>query len=356
MMHQDVKTAGAQAPGGLADLWADVSPLLTKADIAFGNLETPVAPRTGKPGAPYQFNAPAELPDALKASGFTLLSTANNHAFDQGQKGVAETLERLETAGLLAVGSGATRAQAEAPRILEVKGMRIAILGFTDVFNANLDGKADRPWVRPLDPEAAVQAVRAVRPQVDAVIVSIHWGAENIHTPLARQKALAARLGEAGADLILGHHPHVLQPVELVGRTVVAYSLGNFIANQDRMYRPDLFPVAAGDCRDGAAFRCRFVKLRMADGTERVKVENVACVPLWTENNWREVRTGKARGREIRVIDVNAAFVAAEKELERLLTSTPVDKGRVVEQQERLRMLFLRRQRVASILGEGFTE
>ncbi|NTV74224.1 MAG: CapA family protein, partial [Holophaga sp.] len=88
LMHQDVKISAAQA-GSLTELWKEVTPLFKQADIAFANLETPIAPMTGRPGRPFQFNAPEDLPAALKASGLTIVSTANNHAFDQGSRGLA---------------------------------------------------------------------------------------------------------------------------------------------------------------------------------------------------------------------------------------------------------------------------
>ncbi|HEX9010763.1 MAG TPA: CapA family protein, partial [Holophagaceae bacterium] len=159
MMHQDVKLAEAQDGGGFPALWADLVPLFKDADLAFGNLETPVAPASGRPGRPFQFNAPASLPPALRASGFTILSTANNHAFDQGRKGVAETLDRLRQADLVALGSGEDRSRAEATQILERNGLKVAFLGFTDIFNLDLDRKATEPWVRPLDLEPALAAV-----------------------------------------------------------------------------------------------------------------------------------------------------------------------------------------------------
>ena len=358
LMHQDVKTSASQAPGGLADLWQDVTPFFRKADLAFANLETPVAPVTGRPGRPFQFNAPADLPAALKASGLTLVATANNHAYDQGPKGVTETLARLKEAGLGAIGSGADRATAEAPTVLIVKGLRIAFLGFTDIFNLNLNLKADRPWVRSLDPAAACQAVRDARAQADAVVVSIHWGAEYLHVPLARQKVIAQQLADAGADLILGHHPHVLQPVAILEsgtrKTVVAYSMGNFISNQDRVYRADLFPVAGGDSRDGVLLQCRFVKLLMPDGSTQVRVENVLCEPLWTRNNWREHAAGTTRLREIRVVPLSRSLAEAEAALDRLLEAPAPDKARILEQQEYLRTLYLRRDRAGEILGAAF--
>ena len=198
LMHEDVKTAASQDPGGFPALWADLVPLFQGADLAFGNLETPVAPTMGRPGVPFQFNAPATLPAALRASGFTVLATANNHAFDQGAKGVRETLQRLRAERLVALGSGEDRAQAEATQILERQGIRVAFLGFTDLFNLDLNQRATEPWVRPLDLEPALQAVREARGRAEVVVVSLHWGNEYQHLPTKRQRDLARAPVEIG--------------------------------------------------------------------------------------------------------------------------------------------------------------
>lgn len=363
LMHQDVKAAAAREQGGFPALWADLVPLFQGADLAFGNLETPVAPTTGRPGVPFQFNAPATLPAALRASGFTVLATANNHAFDQGPKGVRETLERLRVEGLVAIGSGTDQAQAETLQILERQGFKVAFLGFTDLFNIDLNRRATEPWVRPLDPEPALQAVRAARNQADLVVVSLHWGNEYQHLPTKRQRDIAQALVAAGCDVLLGHHPHVLQPVEWLeadGRKgLVAYSLGNFISNQDRMYKADQFPVAGGDNRDGAALKLRFERWHDGTGLDHARLAEATVEPLWTENNWGATATH----RQIRVIRVAAAEARVRAELDRL--SDPVDgpkslpdeaqrKNAILEKQEYLRILILRRRRVAEVVGEAF--
>jgi len=299
LMHQDVKRA-ARENGGFQALWGDLKPLFLEADLVFGNLETPIAPSTGLPGRPFVFNAPAELTDALKASGFAILSTANNHAYDQGSKGALETLERLEAAGLVGVGSGRDQTQAERLRILERKGTKIAFLAFTDLFNINLNQGGKGPWVRPLN-DSALDAVKAARFQADLVVVSVHWGVEYEHQPRPRQRDMAARLIGAGADLIIGHHPHVLQPLEWLEadgrRGAVAFSLGNFISNQDRKYEEPM-AVAAGDNRDGAALVAVFRK----EPQGPARLESVRAEPLWTENNWTAFASGQAARREIRVV------------------------------------------------------
>ena len=366
LMHQDVKEAGAEAKGGFPALWADLVPLFQGADLVFGNLETPVAPTSGRPGRPFQFNAPASLPAALRASGFTILSTANNHAFDQGRQGVVETLARLRQAKLTALGSGEDRPRAEAMQILERNGLKVAFLGFTDVFNLNLDRRATEPWVRPLDLEPALAAVREARSRADIVVVSIHWGNEYQHAPTKRQRDIARKLVAAGCDLVLGHHPHVLEPIELMNvdgrRALVAYSLGNFISNQDRMYRADLFPVAEGDDRDGAALEVTFERRRLADGSEAVVLAHAGYEPLWTENNWG---AGKGAPRQIRVIRVAAAEARARAELDRLedpaagpasVADPQARRAAILAEQEVLRTLILRRRRIAGILGQAFED
>lgn len=311
MMHQDVKRAAETF--GFEGLWSEVTPLLRAADLAFGNLETPVAPTVGRPGVPFVFNAPGELPAALKTAGWTLVSTANNHAYDQGPKGLRETLQRLDGAGLHHAGSGLTRAEAERTLWLERNGLKIALLAFTDIFNMDLNGQPEAPWVRALDLEQALPAIRSARAEADVVIASIHWGNEYQHQPSPRQREAAQALVGAGVDLIIGHHPHVLQPltwVEAEGRKgLVAYSLGNFISNQDRTWRPGQ-PVPAGDNRDGAMLQARFVKpvgapLQIQGGVE----------PLWTENSWgrpgpRVIRVRRVRPGAEGEPDVKAAMVA----------------------------------------------
>jgi len=262
----------------------------------------------------------------------------------------------------VAIGSGEDQAQAETLQIVERQGLRVAFLGFTDLFNIDLNRRATEPWVRPLDLEPALHAVREARRQADLVILSIHWGNEYQHLPTKRQRDLAKALIAAGCDVILGHHPHVLQPAELLEvegrRGLVAYSLGNFISNQDRMYRADLFPVAGGDNRDGAALKLRFERRRESDGLDHTVLAEVAVEPLWTENNW-----GVAARREIRVIRVAVAEARVRAELERLSDpqegpKAAPDEGErrkaILEKQEQLRTLILRRQRIAAIVGEAF--
>lgn len=335
LMHEDVKRSAAAAPRGFRSLWEAVEPLFRSADVVVGNLETPIAPRTGRPGAPFSFNAPAELARDLAGSGFHLLTVANNHAFDQGRKGLVETLEHVQGAGLGVLGGGLDQARAEAPVILERKGMRLAFLARTDLFNANLNGGPGDPHVAALDLDRTVQALRDVRSRADAVIVVLHWGNEYHLKPSPRQRQVAEALVAAGADAVVGHHPHVLQPLEplVVGerRGVVAYSLGNFISNQDRMYDPGQHPPAAGDNRDGGALVLTFRRERPE---APVRLDQARLEGLWTDNNWRAREAGQARQVVIRTVPVGAAGVQG------------------AEARAQAALLDLRRQRIQGVAGQ----
>lgn len=259
MVHQSVKyTARAQddrGPGGSSNnrgwnnLFEDVADVMHVADVSFANLETPlVEPNTSDPwflnsGAFPLFKAPPELADALKWSNFQVVSVANNHSLDQGEKGIASTLDAVRRAGLIPIGAGHTRELAEGPEILRVRGVNIGFLGATGFLNIPTSFDADEPQVAVLT-EASLPAfcrrVRELRSRVDLVVMSVHWGEEEMERPREREIRCARALCEAGVDVILGHHPHVLQPIEVHTaadgrRCLIAYSLGNFVTGNPKV-------------------------------------------------------------------------------------------------------------------------
>lgn len=151
-----------------------------------------------------------------------VLATANNHGYDQGPKGVTETLAHLEASGLVSVGSGPDQAQAEAPKILVRRGIRIAFLGCTDIFNNNLNREGKGPWIAELG-DRTIAAVRAARLQADVVTVSVHWGAHHQHQPSARQREMAQKLFESGAIRSWGITPMCCSPWNAVPATGAAW-------------------------------------------------------------------------------------------------------------------------------------
>lgn len=219
----------ALAPfAGLGSAWSD-------ADLAFANLECvlcgpSVAPRPFRKGAPI-LRSPPEVAACLARGGADVVSLANNHVFDLGRAGLAETLAHLDRAGLPHVGAGLDRDAALAPLVIERRGLTLGLLAYTFGTNHVPDGGAAAARLR----DEPVRHVRELRPRCDVLLVSLHWGDQFTSAIDASRVTLAHRLIDAGADALIGHHPHVLQAVEAYRGRPVFYSLGNFVWGlQDR--------------------------------------------------------------------------------------------------------------------------
>jgi poly-gamma-glutamate synthesis protein (capsule biosynthesis protein) len=368
LMHEAVKrsaeTHGAGAlDGGYTWLFSPVADLLSAPDITFANLETPVAPDAGTGSRAFVFNAPPAVLGALARAGVDLVSFANNHAFDQGRAGFEETLRRLDAARIRYVGAGPA-GRAQGPVLLEVNGLRLAFLGYAHFFNG--DGNACPPraagclQASELDRARAVEDVRAAAAISDAVIVSLHWGDEYQPQPREADVELAHRLADAGALVVLGHHPHVLQPVELYRRSdgktaVVAYSLGNFISNQSRNYVPELTPDPVAATRDGALLRVTLARRDYGRGVVEVEVAGTDFLPLWTENDTVEIdrKREPARRPAIRVVAVDRALAGVRAELARFPAEVPPERrAEWVRLRRRESMLAGRKAAIAAVLGE----
>lgn len=230
--------ATAENHDGWDALLAEIAPLASGADFAIVNLETPVAPKKNGHTAAKRFNAPVAMLDALAASGFDAVSMANNHAWDQGRDGLIETLEHVGGAGLLAAGAGPTCAAAQAPVERTLGGIRVAWFSTTRVANVHYNREPDTACVNEFDLDRLVGQVKHAKESgAEIVLMSAHWGVEYNHTPHRWERSLGRSLLEAGVDVIIGHHPHMLQPFEAIttedGRsTWVAWSLGNFLVGQ----------------------------------------------------------------------------------------------------------------------------
>jgi poly-gamma-glutamate synthesis protein (capsule biosynthesis protein) len=195
--------------------FAYLEPHLSSADLVLANLESPLSDSPPETESAYVLCAPPGNVQSLVDAGFDLLSIANNHIFDCGPQGMAETQATLSEAGLGFLGPGPE------PVYRTIHEVPLAFLAF----DATSDG---------FDIGSAVRAVRSARETSARVVVSIHWGEEYQSGPSAAQKEIARQLADAGAALIWGHHPHVLQPSVWLGegRTLVLYSLGNALFDQ----------------------------------------------------------------------------------------------------------------------------
>lgn len=243
MMHSPQVTAGKTSTGyDFRSFFQYIAPTLEKADLVFGNLETPLAgPQTGFTGYPM-FNAPDEYADALKASHFNVLTTANNHALDRREAGILRTIEQLNQRGISHTGTFQTAEARNQPLIIEKNNIKLGILAYTYGTNGMTTPAGRSYLVNRIDKQLMQQDIaKAKAAGVDLVVVAMHFGNEYQRKPSTYQKDNVDFLFSAGADIILGSHPHVVQPYEIrtipnadgtTRKGVVIYSLGNFISNQ----------------------------------------------------------------------------------------------------------------------------
>ncbi|MEI9813166.1 MAG: CapA family protein [Acidobacteriota bacterium] len=208
-----------------------IAPVFEAADIAFLNLESPFSNKGAIMQRGMIFKTEPEMIAGLALAGIDIVSTANNHSRDRGSYGVEFTLDYLAANGILAVGTGKTEEAAHAGAVLERNGTRFGFLAYTyDANNGNY--KDSDPRIAILDIDRMRTDVAAMKAKADVVLVSMHAGIEYQPTPNQQQKDFAHAAIDAGARVVIGHHPHVRQPSEEYGGGVIFYSLGNLIFDQ----------------------------------------------------------------------------------------------------------------------------
>ncbi len=285
MMHQ-AQIDAARRPDGTYDYkecFSALAPFISKADFAVVNLETPCS--GGRYSGYPCFNSPASYPEALKNAGFDLFLTANNHCLDRRDRGLTATLRCLDSLRITHTGTFVDNNEREksVPLIQEVNGFRIAFLNYTYGTNGirlTTDARVDY-----IDRDLICNDIANARLQgAELVCVCPHWGEEYRLLPEVSQKSLASQLLDCGADMIIGSHPHVIQPMEMRKRddgrkALVVYSLGNFISN-----------MKTRDTRGGAMVR---VHLRR-DSNGKALVDSAAyslvfTIPAEAGRNFRAV-------------------------------------------------------------------
>lgn len=249
MMHNTQISAGfnyQEKTYDFASFFTYVKPIFQASDLVIGNLETTLAGETAKYSGYPRFNAPEVLADDLKASGVDILTTANNHCLDRNFPGISATLDHLDQVGLLHTGTSRTQEEQEKILLTEVKGVKLAVLAYTYGTNNIKVEKGKEFAVNYIDEKKIISDIAKAKEQgAKLVIIALHCGQEYQSYPNSLQKQLSQALLEAGADIILGHHPHVLQPADILEvknedsceNKFVIYSLGNFISAQRGLER-----------------------------------------------------------------------------------------------------------------------
>ena len=222
---------------GVGSPWAGVKRYFDEADLVVANLECVISNRgTRWPSKLIHLRAPLAAAESLVAGGIDVVNVANNHSLDFGQDAFMDSLGRLDAQGIEHAGGGANAQAAREPAIVEENGLRIAFLGYVLPFSSRTtfntrewQATANRAGLSIGTPDAVRQDVNRVKEAVDLVVVMVHGGLEGRGRPSAAQRTFANAALDAGASLVLGHHPHVLQGYAKRGDKLIAFSLGNFV-------------------------------------------------------------------------------------------------------------------------------
>lgn len=216
---------------GFDAAWDGARDTFAEADLVMVNLECAATDGGTPQPKQFVFRCALEGLPAMRDAGVDVVTLANNHSGDYGIPGMVESRANVEAAGMEAVGVGEDEADAYAPRILEINGWRIAIIGFGGVVPVpEWTARGDRPG-QPTgyDPQRMAEAIEVAAEQADLVIATVHWGEEGSFEPRSEDRVKADAMIAAGADVIFGHHAHRLQPLEVVDDVPVFWNLGNFV-------------------------------------------------------------------------------------------------------------------------------
>lgn len=217
---------------GLDYPFALVAGYFQSKDIVFCNLECPISSIGNPLDKYYTFRADDKFLPVLKNAGFNVISLANNHTLDYGREALTETISNIKSIGSCQVGAGRSRLAASLPLLIRRNGIRFAFFASNQIGIQGIDKDTRRPssWDAPVD--EIIRMIKIVRPFVDFVVVSVHWGIEFSDVPLKRQIRDAHSIMDAGADILIGHHSHSIMGVEVYKGKYILYSLGNFLFDQ----------------------------------------------------------------------------------------------------------------------------
>lgn len=238
---QKVDSSTGAITYNFAKMFAPIAPLIARYDLAFYNQETILGGTELGLSSYPSFNSPQEFGDTMLSLGFNLISLANNHTLDKGERGVRAMLaywhtkeaESIARAMPIAIaGSYASQEDRDKPRIYEKNGITYALLAYTYGTNGIPIPKGKEYLVNVYTKDMLIRDVKALRDKVDLLLVSMHWGIEYDFAPSKEQREFAALLASLGVDIVIGNHPHVIQPIEKIGNTLVIYSHGNLISAQ----------------------------------------------------------------------------------------------------------------------------
>ncbi len=242
-------------------------------DLAFYNQETVIGGKNlGLSNYPC-FNSPDEIGLDMIDAGFNLVNLSTNHSKDKGIPGLKYSSafwQKQSKKGIYSVGSYVSEAERTKPKYAEKNGIKYALLGYATVTNGfTISDEDSHYWVL-YDKQKVKQDIERIKDKVDVIIVSMHWGTEYTHVPTEEEREIAKYLSSLGVDIVIGHHPHVIQPIEYVGNTLVIYSLGNFLSAQD------------GTMKRVGMMASLDINKNIKDGKTTITIDNVKGDLIWT--------------------------------------------------------------------------
>jgi len=278
-----------------------VQPLLLRTPVVLGNLEGPLAMRASRTERNFSYRVAPATALAMRRAGINVVTLANNHLVDCGRKGVLETLAAVESAGIIGIGAGRNKREAHRGAVVDASGLKLGLLGY--YWNRRCAATATAPGSAMDPPEELRDDIASLRPRVDRLVVTFHWGIPYEREPSGADRDKARLAIDLGADAVVGHHPHVVQPFEVHRGKPIFYSVGNFT-------------FGSGNSRgEGLVLAFEF-------GSSRTRV---AIYPLYVKNRDPRVdyQPKVMKGR------------AARSALEQLVDISGADGARLVLQQAR---------------------
>ncbi len=213
-------------------IFDEVKILFNGYDLKFYNQESIIGGKDLGLSTYPRFNSPDEIGDTMVNMNFNLVSLANNHTLDKGENGIIYSVNYWKTKDAMTAGSYLSEEERINSGIGEKNGIKYAFLAYTTFTNGLKVPEGKSYLVNIYDEELVKQDIQRVKDKVDIIIVSMHWGVEYVNNPNKSQRQIASYLSSLGVDIVIGHHPHVIQPIEFIGNTLVFYSLGNFLSGQ----------------------------------------------------------------------------------------------------------------------------
>lgn len=279
LIHSGIYTDAYIGNGNydFSDMFEEIKPLIEDYDLKYYNQETIIGGKDLGISNYPNFNSPDEIGQNLVDIGFNLVSLANNHSMDKGERGILYSVNFWKKQNIVFSGQASSYEERNNIVIYEVNKIKYAFIAYTDGTNGIIIPKDKEYLINVYSNEKAKKDIDSIKDKADVIIVSMHWGEEYSHTPTLTQKEEAKYLSSLGVNLIIGSHPHVIQPIDYIDNTLVIYSLGNFISSQRTLGLNKIIGLMVG------------VDIVVKDGV--VSFENLDYKLLYTyDNNYKNYK------------------------------------------------------------------